>query len=387
MSGGPAQEHTAGVWQERADRVQRDVAALAATGMGVADLYAAAMRRIGEVVSADLTCWFAIDPETLVVSSVVSGEPGIPREYEPRLAEAEYTVAEPHRFAALASSGQRVATLSDMTRRDRDRSSRFNAVWRPLGLDQELRVLFLADGVCWGAAGMARAGPDFSARDREFLAAVSPAVAHATRAAVRTEALRSEPGRSPAIVVVSSEGEPAAVTPGAREWQERLEEIAPGRFRVMMQVVAAGARSTESAVFRAKVRDARGAWAVLEASPLLGGESPQVAVHIAPATGDHVLGLMLAAYGLSPRERDICAQVLGGYSTAEIADHLFISVHTVQDHLKSVFAKTGVRSRGELAARLRPVAAAPPAVVTPQRLPGGPVPVADRVAVAPRAAG
>jgi DNA-binding CsgD family transcriptional regulator len=358
MSDGPARGHTSRVWQERADRVRRDVAALAATGMGVADLYTAAIRRIGEVVRADLTCWFAIDPETLVVSAVVSGEPGIPREYEPRLAEAEYTVSEPHRFAALAARGQGLATLSDMPRQERERSTRFNSVWRPLGLDQELRVLFLADGACWGAAGMARAGPDFSARDREFLAAVAPAVAEATRSAVRTEALRTESGRSPAIVVVSSDGQPQAVTPGAREWQERLEELAPGRFRMMMQLMASGARSADAAVFRAKVRDAQGAWAVLEASPLLGGDHEQVAVHIEPATGDHLLGLMLAAYGLSPRERDVCRQVLAGCSTAEIADHLFISPHTVQDHLKSVFAKAGVRSRGELAARLRPATAA-----------------------------
>jgi DNA-binding CsgD family transcriptional regulator len=67
-----------------------------------------------------------------------------------------------------------------------------------------------------------------------------------------------------------------------------------------------------------------------------------------------VLGLMLTAYGLTARERDICHQVIGGHSTAEIAEHLFISTNTVQDHLKSMFAKVGVRSRGEMVARLRP---------------------------------
>ncbi|MGA9310568.1 MAG: LuxR C-terminal-related transcriptional regulator [Pseudonocardiaceae bacterium] len=38
-----------------------------------------------------------------------------------------------------------------------------------------------------------------------------------------------------------------------------------------------------------------------------------------------------------------------------MAGRLFISAHTVRDHLKSVLAKVGVRSRGELVARLRPM--------------------------------
>ncbi|MCU1611732.1 MAG: LuxR family transcriptional regulator, partial [Pseudonocardiales bacterium] len=60
------------------------------------------------------------------------------------------------------------------------------------------------------------------------------------------------------------------------------------------------------------------------------------------------------AYGLTSRERDICREVIAGHSTADIAGRLFISANTVQDHLKSVFSKVGVRSRGELVARLRP---------------------------------
>ena len=54
------------------------------------------------------------------------------------------------------------------------------------------------------------------------------------------------------------------------------------------------------------------------------------------------------------REREICSEVIAGHSTADIAGRLFISRNTVQDHLKSVFGKVGVRSRGELVARMRP---------------------------------
>ena len=77
---------------------------------------------------------------------------------------------------------------------------------------------------------------------------------------------------------------------------------------------------------------------------------------IEPASGDQLVGLLLEAYDLSARERDVCREVIGGHATAEIASRLFISTHTVQDHLKSIFVKVGVRSRGELVARLRPEA-------------------------------
>jgi hypothetical protein len=111
-------------------------------------------------------------------------------------------------------------------------------------------------------------------------------------------------------IVVGTGGEPAA-TPAAREWQDRLDQIAPGRFLVMMQVMAGGARTSSSGSFRARLRDAYGQWAVLEASPLIGGDEDQVAVTIEPARGDHLMSLLMTAYGLTAREREICSEVIG----------------------------------------------------------------------------
>ncbi len=341
------------VWDERAHRIRRDIAALAASGLGVSELHAEAIRLTSREVRSDLTCWAAIDPETLVISTMVSGETRVAQEYEPRLAEAEYSATEPQTFAALAREHRTVVRLSDWPDHERRRCSRLNHVWRPLGLDREVRVLFMADGACWGAAGLVRAGKDFDDRETELLAAVAPAIAAATRVAVRCE-VGSAAGGTPAIVVVGAGGELRAATAAAREWQERLDEIAPARFTVMMQVMAIGGRAAAPGGFRTRIRDGRGQWAVLQASQLIGGEDGQIAITIEPVGGDQLTGLLLEAYGLTARERNICREVIAGHPTAEVADRLFISANTVQDHLKSVFNKVGVRSRGELVATLRP---------------------------------
>jgi DNA-binding CsgD family transcriptional regulator len=45
--------------------------------------------------------------------------------------------------------------------------------------------------------------------------------------------------------------------------------------------------------------------------------------------------------------------VADGLDTAEVAARMHVSGHTVQDHLKSVFLKTGTHSRRTLLARTR----------------------------------
>ncbi|MGW5675303.1 response regulator transcription factor [Streptomyces sp. NPDC003860] len=45
---------------------------------------------------------------------------------------------------------------------------------------------------------------------------------------------------------------------------------------------------------------------------------------------------------------EVCARIARGLPTAGVAAELLLSPHTVRDHVKAVFEKTGVTSRGEL---------------------------------------
>lgn len=60
-----------------------------------------------------------------------------------------------------------------------------------------------------------------------------------------------------------------------------------------------------------------------------------------------------SSYDFSGRELDVLREMTGGYTNQEIADRLYISVATVKKHILSMLAKTGFRSRTELAVRAR----------------------------------
>jgi DNA-binding CsgD family transcriptional regulator len=63
------------------------------------------------------------------------------------------------------------------------------------------------------------------------------------------------------------------------------------------------------------------------------------------------LSLFARASGLTVRERELLGHLAAGADSRVVAERMFLSAHTVQDHLKAMFAKTGTRSRGALLAR------------------------------------
>jgi DNA-binding CsgD family transcriptional regulator len=112
------------------------------------------------------------------------------------------------------------------------------------------------------------------------------------------------------------------------------------------------AEEAGGALPRLRVQTRAGRWGVLHASHLPAAGTDTIAVIIDEPSPFELAPVLMLAYGLTNQEQTVTGLVCRGLATREIAERLSISAHTVQDHLKSIFDKTGVRSRRELVAAI-----------------------------------
>ena len=61
----------------------------------------------------------------------------------------------------------------------------------------------------------------------------------------------------------------------------------------------------------------------------------------------------LDAYNLTKREKEILQLLIDGLSYKEIAAACFISIDTINSHIRKIYSKLDIHSRSEIAARLR----------------------------------
>ena len=204
---------------------------------------------------------------------------------------------------------------------------------------------------------------EFDRDEISFLAAVAgPLAEGARRGLLLGEATDPDSPHAPSLIVLDQDWQVHSMTPRAQQLLAELPggDVSAARGALpacVLSVAGRALRSLETAettgqVAVARVRSDSGRWMILHGAPLLRDGNRRVAVIVERGDPDRLAPLLMAAYELTSREKDVTRLVLRGEPTSSIAASLFVSPQTVQQHLKSIFDKTAVRSRRELVGKV-----------------------------------
>lgn len=301
----------------------------------------ALLGRLRSVIQFDWYVWVLTDPCTTVGTDPFAQVPDLAE--LPRMVRLKYLTAL-NRWTGLDP----VAVLGDRA----DESRLLREVQSGHGVVDVASVVFRDRFGCWGFLDLwsTRA---YAADDVALLRDLASPVTSALRLAqARTfaEVPSAEvPGPGPVVMLLTDDLRVTGQTAASEEWLRILLPRPDGSAPVPASAynVAAQLLAREQGVDEhdavARVHLSEGFWVTLRASRVSPGDT--IAVTIEPTAADDRLDVFARATGLSDRERELLRHLARGADTRETAAHMFVSPLTVQDHLKSIFAKTGTRNR------------------------------------------
>ncbi len=341
-------------------RAREEIVRLSVRGLDVAGFFDEAGRIVRKAVPFDGFCSMTVDPATMLLTSHIAHDSVRPEDVA-GLARNEFLEEDVNKFAALARAPRPAGVLTDATGNVPERSPRYREILRPNGFRDELRVALLDGGACWGWVALYRRDEsgDFTAEDAALAASISQRLAEGLRRAILLAATPSEEQPdAPGLILLVPGGSVQAMSASAERWLETLITAgdAEGELPAVVNNVAyralLAARGGAPEGARARVPTSTGTWLVVHGSVVGDPAEGRTAVILEPARPPELAPLIAAAHGLTAREREVTQLVLEGLSTAEVASQLHLSEYTVQDHLKAIFEKVGVRSRRQLVAQI-----------------------------------
>lgn len=348
------------------ERVRGDIVRLVHRGLGVRDFAEAATQVLRRVIPFEGMCLLTLDPATLLPTGEVV-QNGLPDEARVRLSEIELEEPDFNKFAALARDRRPAASLSEATEGELDRSLRQRELRRPSGFEDELRAVLPGATGTWGAFTLLREAktPHFTTADVRLVGSLVGPLADGVRRAMLLAAAVADDIEA-GLLVLAADNSIEMSNRAADRWLDELgtgDGVPGAPLPLVVRAIASRARQSaageraaghgvDGGVARARVRTPAGRWVIVRGSLLGDGPGSRVAVLLEAVRAPELAPLIADAYDLTERERLVTELVAQGHSTRGIARRLHMSTYTVQDHLKSIFDKSGTGSRGELVARL-----------------------------------
>jgi DNA-binding CsgD family transcriptional regulator len=335
-------------------RAAEEIAALAERGLAAADLYPGVLAILGRVLDVSSACFQTSDPLTGI--PVSHGEVGTPPGSLGESLHFEFDRDDVSRYSDVQARSTPLAILSAETAGRPLESPRFREMIEPEGGGDELRVAFADALGVWGTMVLFSARDNrYSEADAALVAQIVPPVARALRLGQRSEPtpIEAVDWSGPGVIVVDGEERIEMADERALARMRSLGAELGGSLPGAFGVVCAWARMRDpERPARARARGVGGPWLTIDVSPIDDAPRGRLAVVIQAASGPDVLDAAMRSHALSAREREVALLLIAGHSNKEVAAALCVSPHTVNDHLKAIFEKTGAHTRGEVAMRV-----------------------------------
>ena len=366
--GGPRKEppvvrdvHASGRTQRHRERMARRVQEVCTDATSTAEVIDGLREPFNAALGLSGMLLSATDPDTTALGTATVVE-HLPAEIATPWMHNEVLVGDFNKFANLHRTRQGPVTLHRASQGHPHMSPRYRELHQPHGLGAELRVVFSRDSACLGVANLVRGADDvdFSDDELQWMQALRPTIAAGLR---RTAIMADTTGDADdgiGVISLDRDGGLVSMTGEAERlmadlWLCPFGEEDTYRLPGEAYMIATLARARTNRNLKTpqpvtRLRGQSGRWLTMRGDCTLttDGEMTGIVLIIGPSRPAEILPMVVAAYGLTRREQEVLTEISKGQSTAEIAGRLFISEHTVRDHIKSILTKTGTSSRGEV---------------------------------------
>ena len=343
-------------------RARERIAALGAAALGDRDLRRQVLAVLREVIDFGPYVWLLTDPVTTVGTAPLAEVPCITE--LPALIKAKFATTV-NRWTALRRQACPAGLLSDAADGDLTRSRVWREVMSRHGIGDVASAVFADQYGCWGFLDLWRqdAIERFTAADAEFIASIAAPLTSALRECqartfVEPAALhRHDAG--PVVLTLDEDLQITSRTAASQAWLNVLlppepdERAVPASVYNVAAQLLAGEEGIDDHPAWARTHLTGGFWLTLRAARLSPDDEPAVpadrgatlAVTIEEASAAERLDLFSRAFALTAREHELLGLLATGGDTRAMARQMSVSQHTIQDHLKSIFTKTGAHDR------------------------------------------